>query len=251
MERSLDGRGRAPCQRPESSSSRATRFSWQCRTRPAVNQTRVGKEYRTISCLPHQERISWETLGYLHPKSRQVRRVLHLAVAIAAVLLTACELVPSKPEAVFVLYRDRMKSEQFAKARDLLTDTSKNFATQLARDYRLKQLPENLAVLNILDPVTPPVITEVEATVALLQVRTLKGGVRLVRLVRETPNGSWKIDISQELKALQTFLGARSALDTVREQAGEYAASWRAFSDQLSRMKVSEDEPGKNARDAK
>lgn len=180
-----------------------------------------------------------------------LRRVLCLGGLLAAALTVGCDLVPSKPEAVFVLYRDRMKSEQLDKARDLLSDTSKSLSLDLTKEYKLRQLPENLALLNVLDPVTPPTVAKTEDTFALLQVRTLKGGVRLVRLTRENPNASWKIDISEELRALQTFLGARSALDTVREQAGEYAASWKAFTDHLSRMKVPDPKPEKKIIDSK
>ena len=81
---------------------------------------------------------------------------------------------------------------------------------------------------------------------ALIHVRTLKGGLRLVRLVRQDTKSHWKINITEELKSFQTFLEAQAALDMMREKAGEYAASWRAFSDQIDRMNVEEDPASKS-----
>ena len=49
--------------------------------------------------------------------------------------------------------------------------------------------------------------------------------------------------MTSELKAFQKFMGARSALDGMREQASEYAASWKAFTEQLGKMHVKEDKP--------
>ena len=94
----------------------------------------------------------------------------------------------------------------------------------------------------MLDPVATPTVVKVEDTSAILQVRTLKGGLRIVRLVRKDPNSPWRIDLFEELKSLKTFLEASSALDLMREQAGEYAAAWKAFSDQLGRIQVPEPE---------
>jgi len=166
---------------------------------------------------------------------------------LATLVLFGCDLVPSKPDAVFVLYRDRMKSEKLKEARQLLSEKSRVLSAELTKEFKLKEAPENLALLNVLDPVTPPVVTRSEAGSALLQVRTLKGGVRLVRLIRPKPDSSWLIDITQELRALKKFLSTRRALDTVREQAGEYATTWRAFSDQLGRMRVTEPPPKEKA----
>ncbi|MDQ7783345.1 MAG: hypothetical protein RDU20_10725 [Desulfomonilaceae bacterium] len=171
-------------------------------------------------------------------KSRRFRGLIPIVGLLGAVLLFGCELVPSKPDAVFVLYRDRMKSQKLTEARQLLSEESRNLASDVTEQFRLKEPAENFALLNVLDPVTPPVVSRAEDNVTLLQVRTLKGGVRLVRLVRSKPDARWSIDISRELSALKKFLRTRRALDTVREQAGEYAASWRAFSDQLGRMKA-------------
>ncbi|MFH1112823.1 MAG: hypothetical protein V1792_02785 [Pseudomonadota bacterium] len=174
-----------------------------------------------------------------------LRRLISAGVLFAALLIFGCDLVPSRPEAVFVLYRDRMKAEKLQDARKLLSEESKVLSVKLTEDFKLKEAPENLALLNVLDPVTAPLITQSETDSALLQVRTLKGGVRLVRLVRPKPDASWAIDIGGELKALKKFLGTRRALETVREQAGEYATSWRAFSDQLGRMRATEPPPPK------
>jgi hypothetical protein len=170
---------------------------------------------------------------------------LALGALLVIGLLAGCELIPTKPESVFILYRDRMKAEKIAEARELLSEESKQLAVKLARDYHLKQPPENLALLNVLDPVSPPLSVKSEDTEALLQLRGLKGGMRHIKLVRRDADAPWKIDITSELKALQNFLGAQRALDTMREQASEYAASWKAFSTQLQRMKVPASNVGK------
>lgn len=153
-------------------------------------------------------------------------------------LLVGCELMPSKPESVLILYRDRMKAEKVEEAREILSEESRELAKRLTREYRLKQPPENLALLNVLDPVSQPLSVKSEETQALLQLRGLKGGMRVITLVRRDADSPWQIEITSELKALENFLGARRALDTMREQASEYAASWKAFTTQLERMKV-------------
>lgn len=167
--------------------------------------------------------------------------------AAAAALICGCQLIPTKPDAVFVLYRDRMRSESLEEARNLLTDDSRKLALRLVSEYKLRQPPEDLALLNALDPAAAPVVVKVEETVALLQVRTLKGGVRSVRLVRTDASSPWKVDMSEELRSLQAFLEARQALDTMREQAGEYAATWKAFSDRMGKMTIIEPVPQKPA----
>ncbi len=179
------------------------------------------------------------------------RRLISVGGLLAALLMFGCDLVPSRPEAVFVLYRDRMKTEKLKDARQLLSEESRALSAKLTGEFKLREAPENLALLNVLDPVTPPLVTQAEADSALLQVRTLKGGVRLVRLIRAEPDASWTIDMSRELKALKKFLSTRRALETVREQAGEYATSWRAFSDQLGRMRVTEPPPAKKLSEEK
>lgn len=165
---------------------------------------------------------------------------LVLGALLTLGLLAGCELIPSKPESVLILYRDRMKAEKVAEAREILSEESRELAKKLTREYRLKQPPENLALLNVLDPVSQPLSLKSEETQALLQLRGLKGGTRVISLVRRDADSPWQIEITDELKALENFLGARRALDTMREQASEYAASWKAFTTQLERMNVPE-----------
>ncbi|MEJ2719119.1 MAG: hypothetical protein P8182_18630, partial [Deltaproteobacteria bacterium] len=170
--------------------------------------------------------------------------MIFLGILIAGIaLLGGCELIPAKPEAVFVLYRERMKAGDIKQARALLTDESSALAIKLASRFKLKQPPEDLALLNALDPVSPPLVMKQGDTYALLQARTLKGGLRLIHLVRPDKKAPWKIDLTEELNALHKFLEAREALNMIREQAGEYASFWRAFKDQLERMKVPESRP--------
>lgn len=169
------------------------------------------------------------------------------AIAALAVILCGCQLVPNQPEAVFVLYRDRMKAQNLDEARSLLSNDSRRLALELAAEHKLQQPPESLALLNALDPTAAPVIMKSEEMSALLQLRTLKGGLRLVRLVRKDSNSPWKIDIAEELRSLQSFLETRGTLDMIREQAGEYAATYKAFSNQLEKMHISEPPPPKPA----
>jgi hypothetical protein len=154
----------------------------------------------------------------------------------AAVLVTGCNMVPSRPDAVFGVYRDRMKSERVDEARQLLSEESVSLAKSLESTYKLKQTPEDLALLNALDPVTAPVISESTDTLALLQVRTMKGGSRMVRVVRNDKKAQWRVDLVEELNSLRSFLEARQALEMIREQAGEYASTWKAFSDRVDKM---------------
>lgn len=172
-------------------------------------------------------------------------------ILVGGALLAGCSLVPQKPDAVFLLYRDRMKAGNLAQARELLSDESRKLAVDVESAYRLRQPPENLALLNILDPVGPPVVMKEGDASALLQARTLKGGLRLIRLVRTDEKSPWKIDMVEELDALRVFLEARGALDMIREQAGEYAAFWKAFTDQLGRMRAPEEQPLRELREKK
>ncbi len=55
---------------------------------------------------------------------------------------------------------------------------------------------------------------------------------------RRKSGDKWQIDLTEELEAFRTFLEARKALEEIKEQAGEYAASLKAFSDQLQRINV-------------
>lgn len=154
--------------------------------------------------------------------------------------LVSCQLVPTNPEAILDLYRERMKSQKIDEARELLSDDSKKLAIDLAARYKLQQPPEEIALMSSLDPGNHPSSMKVEDTQAFLQVRTLKGGLRVIRLVRQTADSPWKIDMKEELEELDAFLKGREALDLIRGQAGEYAASWKAFNDQLDRMDVKE-----------
>jgi hypothetical protein len=154
--------------------------------------------------------------------------------------LSGCDLTPSRPEAVFALYRDRMKSSNLQDARAMLSDESRKLVNTLSDEQKLKEPPENLAILNVLDPVSTPTVLKVTDTLAMLNVRTLKGGTRLIRLTRKDPGAAWRVDISEELSALRSFLNAQKALDMMREQAGEYAASWKAFSDRIGKPQAPE-----------
>lgn len=162
------------------------------------------------------------------------------ALATASVMLCGCQLVPNQPDAVFVLYRDRMKTQNLDEARSLLSNDSRRLALEMAAEHKLQQPPESLALLNALDPTAAPVVMKSEETSTLLQLRTLKGGLRLIRLIRKDPNSPWKIDLAEELRSLQSFLEARGTLDMIREQAGEYAATYKAFSNQLEKMHITE-----------
>lgn len=202
------------------------------------------EECSPIRPSPHQAREAYTQADARNRLSRpEVLVRLMGCIAVAMIALTGCELVPSKPDVVFTLYRDRMKSENLSAARELLSDASRNLVDQLTSKYHLKQPPENLALMNILDPVTPPTVMKSEDTYALLQVRTLKGEFRLLRLTRKDPGAPWKIDMTEELKALEAFMEARGTLEMMREQAGEYGESWKAFSEQLGRMNVPESSP--------
>jgi hypothetical protein len=170
----------------------------------------------------------------------RLRRPASLLCPLVAcfVLLAGCELAPRKPDAAFVLYREKMKAGDLKTARLMLSDDSRNLTLTAAGKYKLPEPPENLALLNILDPVGQPTVMKEADTEALLQMRTLKGGLRLVHLVRRDEKSPWEIDMSEELKALRFFLEARGALDMVRGQAGDFAAASKSFADQLDRMKA-------------
>lgn len=170
---------------------------------------------------------------------------LIIFISLAYMFQWGCELVPTRPEALFIVYRERMKSGNVTEGRKFLSEESRALALALATQYKLELPAEDFALLNILDPQSSPVATISEERLAVLQVRTLKGGVRMVRLTRENTNSPWKINIVDELKAFEAFLEAQSALEMMREKAGEYAASWKAFSDQLDRMTVTEDPAGR------
>lgn len=176
-----------------------------------------------------------------------VSRLSLTGAFLLAMVIVGCQLIPTKPDALFVLYRDRMKADNVAEARDLLSDDSRELALKLAAEYGLRQPPENLALFNVLDPVATPNVVSSDDRSAILHMRTLKGGLRSVHVVRKDANAPWKIDITRDLRALQTFLQARGALDMIREQAGEYAASLKEFNSQLERMEVTEPVPAASA----
>lgn len=174
-----------------------------------------------------------------------VRVVQWFAATAVLLAMLGCDLTPTKPDVVFTLYRDRMKAGKLADARELLNDPSKALAEKLTGEYKLPQSAEELALLNILDPVTPPTVVKSEDTYALLHVRTLKGELRLLRMVRASASAPWKVDITEELQALEAFLAARQVLEMMREQAGEYAESWKSFDEQLTKMGPPEQAPPK------
>ncbi len=86
-----------------------------------------------------------------------------------------------------VLYRDRMKSGNLEQARALLSEDSLKLVSALISDYKLKEPAESMALLNALDPGSPPTVVKTTDSLALLNVRTLKGESRLVRVVRANP----------------------------------------------------------------
>lgn len=166
--------------------------------------------------------------------------ILIVSGIIVGIFAVSCQMVPTKPEAVFNLYRNRMKSQNLAEARALLSPESKKLIDEITHAFSLNQAPEQLALLNALDPVSEPILMKMEDTTAILQVRTLKGGLRLIRLLRKDSNSPWAIDLSEELKTLESFLKAQHALEMMRDQAGEFAASWKAFNEQLNKLKDAE-----------
>jgi hypothetical protein len=212
--------------------------------RPSVNSGGVRERgTKGIHFLPQKSEVRPRPVPVTASHRERTRPFALFCIIAMVAALVGCDLTPSKPEAVFILYRDRMKSDRVDEARKLLTEESRNLATAAAAKYKLKQEPENLALLNVLDPMSVPLVMKEEDTEALLQLRTLKGGLRLVRLVRHDRKSPWHVDILAELKAFVDFLEVRSALDMMREQAGEYAASWKSFDNQLRRMHVVEAPP--------
>jgi hypothetical protein len=199
------------------------------------------KEGKTICFMPSVRERRAGMLCDRRSTSPMGGRYLFLGILVVAIVSSfGCQLVPRKPEAVFVLYRERMTAGKLEDARALLSEESRDLALKLAAKHKLRQPPESIALLNMLDPASPPLVVKEADDYALLQVRTIKGALRLIRLGRADAGSPWNIDISEELKGLRLFLEARGALDMIREQAGEYAAFYRAFSDQLERMSVTE-----------
>jgi hypothetical protein len=160
------------------------------------------------------------------------------AFAAVALLFWAYELVPTQADVVFVLYRDRMKAQDLDEARSLLSNDSRKLAMKLAAEYKLEQPPESLALLNALDDSAAPVVMKSEEMSTLLQLRTLKGGPRLVRLIRKDSNSPWRIDILGELRSLQSFLGVRGSFKMLLNLGNEYAATYYAVSNQIGKMHI-------------
>ncbi len=169
-------------------------------------------------------------------------RVLSLGCALF--LCCACgRLAPSTPEAVFNTYKTLVKGGKLAESREILTGPSRAQALRLAGDYHLEQSPEEAALMNALDPVTEAVPIKVADSMAQVQARTIKGGLRLVRLSRSSPDDPWKVDLTDELRELETFLKGRKALEDLRNQAGDVATSVKVFNEQLTKMQDTVVEP--------
>lgn len=164
-----------------------------------------------------------------------------IVALLIALCLISCGLLPRKPSVVFVSYRDHMREGNVEEARKSLTSESRKMVVEMSRRYALKNPPENLAILNTLDPVSPPETVKVtQGGAATLRVRTLRGGVRLIKMKQEGERPKWKIDLTNELSELSSFLEVRRALNMIREQAGEYAATLKAFNEQIERFSEEE-----------
>jgi hypothetical protein len=162
---------------------------------------------------------------------------LFFVLGLTAVLVVGCDLVPQKPDAVFVLFRDRMNQGKVTEARDLMTPESRDLALTLKTKYRLADEPETLGLLSSLNPESQPVVVKGGEDYAVLQVRRLSGDPVIVRLIREDPKAGWKIDLKEELQALESFLEGREALDMLRELSGDFADAWKNFYNQRKRIR--------------
>lgn len=164
-------------------------------------------------------------------------RCIIILLGALVFMVSGCGMLPKKPEVVFVSYRDEMRKGAVEEARQMLTDQSRRMAIEMSRTYHLEHPPENLAFLNLLDPVASPVAVKIsDKGEATLRVRTLKGGIQLVRMVKQGDDPEWKVDLTKELNDLRSFLEVRQALNLIREQAGEFAATLKAFNDQIERF---------------
>ncbi len=161
-------------------------------------------------------------------------------VILSAVVLPGCDLAPAKPEEAFNVYRDKMKSGQLTSARQMLSTETLNIIQRIESNHHLDQPSENIAVLNTLDPTVFPSVVKIEETQALLEAKTLKGTNKQINLFRSDSKGKWKVDWVYELNQLENFLAARKTLDSMQEQAGEFAATWKAMDNQLSKKAVGE-----------
>lgn len=167
---------------------------------------------------------------------------LLVAILLFSLSSQGCDIAPVKPEEAFVFYRDRMKNDQVSSARPMLSSESLNLVQKIDSTYHLNQPPENIAVLNALDPTNLPTPVKIEETQALLKVRTLKGANRVINLIRVDSKSKWKVDFADELRQLDNFLAARKTLDLMQEQAGEFAITWKAMDSQLNKINLPEPE---------
>ena len=76
---------------------------------------------------------------------------------------------------VFVLYRDRMKTQNLDEARSLLSNDSRRLALEMASEHKLQQAPESLALLNALDPTAAPVVMKSEETSCSVAAKNAQG----------------------------------------------------------------------------
>ncbi len=171
-----------------------------------------------------------------------------LVAGLAVAFLASCELVlvPQKPDAVFALFRDRMKQDKVTDARVMLTTESQDLAMSLKSRYRLPDEPEQMALLSSLNPEAQPVVVKEGEDYAELQVRRLSGDIAVVRMTREDPKVGWKIDMTDELKSLEAFLEGKEALDMLRGLSGEFYGLGKAFRKQREGIKGA---PGKDKED--
>ncbi len=105
-----------------------------------------------------------------------------------------------------------MKTQNLDEARSLLSNDSRRLALEMASEHKLQQAPESLALLNALDPTAAPVVMKSEETSALLQLRTLKGGLRLIRLIRKDSQFSLEDRLGRGTTVASIF--SRSARDS-------------------------------------
>ncbi len=169
---------------------------------------------------------------------------LFILVSLVGLALSSCDLPPAKPDEAFTVYRERMKNAQTVNAREMLSEDTRNMLQKIESGFHLDQPAENIAFLNMLDPTVPPTPLTVEEKRAVLELRTLKGTNKSVTLIRSDSKGKWKVDLVNELNILENFLSARKTLDAMQEQAGEFAATWKAMDSHLSRKVVPEADKG-------
>jgi hypothetical protein len=69
-------------------------------------------------------------------------------MTIAAAIIGGCQLVPNRPEAVFDLYRERMKSQDPVEARKLLSEESRKLIQEIDAAHNLQQRPTLLTTCS-------------------------------------------------------------------------------------------------------